>query len=152
VTHLHEVYKKHGIYDVPDPDLDKPIPEPFRDLVQFEADVAAALILDGKRKQKPVQQPIRTTSGRFVTAGCVCATPMTYNNLMSVVYQDEPHIACGGCGRILDVDHDVFDERIAARIFKITEEFSRPEESFTVDQVDLNFGLHAPIRLRLGHR
>lgn len=156
MTHLEQVYKRHGIYDVPDPDLHEPIPEPFSDFEQFETDVAAALVLDGKRtppKPKPVPvwlQPgeqvltkgnyppfNRTPGGHPCTPGCVCSTPQIVNaDVISVVYRDEPQIACWMCGRILTVDHDAFDERVRARALTIA------EEQFMVDQVCPPITLH----------
>jgi hypothetical protein len=141
MTHLEQTYKQHGIYDVPDPALHEPIPVPITDMARFEDDIEEALILDSKRSSPPARpQPIaRTPSGRPCTPGCVCSTPLLHDSVLSVVYQNESHLACWSCGRIIDIDHDAFDERIRNRIDKklgnLQREFSVSEESFMVDQI-----------------
>lgn len=140
MTHLEQVYERHGIYDVPDPDLNEPIPEPFPRFEQFEREVMAALVLDGKRtppaapEPEPPHRP--TPRARQCTLGCVCSTPLVVNAQASVVYQDEPHLACYICGRILSIDHEAYDKRIRDRCLAIM------EEQFMVDQV------REPIHLR----
>lgn len=132
MTHLERAYKKHGIYDVPDPDLHELIPEPFSDFEQFEADVMTALVLDAKRtlpKPKPKPKPVLLQPARYGTAGCVCSMARIGSNVISVVYMNEPHVACYMCGRILDVDHEAFDQRVRTWAQRII------EESFMVDQV-----------------
>lgn len=135
LTWLEKAYRNHGIHVVPDAPVYEYLPEPFPDLAQFEADVTAALILDGKLKKnkRPIKygpaqralveyadsllrpETVRTPSGHLGTRGCLCSTPQVYASVGNVIFDGKSHIACWKCGRILDVDFDAFNERARSR-------------------------------------